>query len=253
MNDIYKLDFERPLKEISNKIQLLESTSINTGINVDNQIEKLKDELIIQSKNIYNNLSRWQIVQLARHPDRPHAKDYIKLMTNYWLELNGDRLYRNDPSIISGIALIDGFRFVVVGQEKGRGTKDKLYRNFGMPKPEGYRKAARMMRLAEKYGIPVLTIIDTPGAYPGIGAEQRGQGQAIAENLILMSGLKVPIISAIIGEGASGGALAIGLSDSIICLKNSWYSVISPEGCASILFRDSSMAEKAADAMQVTS
>ncbi len=253
MSKKYILDFELPLKEIEDKINLLLSTSSNTGINVDSQIESLKDELMVKTEEIYNNLNRWEVVQLARHPQRPHASDYIKMMTEYWFELHGDRLFFDDPSILSGIAVIEGVKFVIIAQEKGRGTKQKLLRNFGMPKPEGYRKAARIMRLAEKFNFPIITIIDTPGAYPGIGAEERGQGEAIANNLILMSKLKVPTISVVIGEGASGGALAIGLSDKILCLKNTWYSVISPEGCASILFRDSNRASAAADAMKVTS
>ena len=253
MSEIYILEFEKPLKEIDDKIKLLESTSLNTGINVDQQIENLKDQLIIKTDEVYNNLSRWEVVQLARHPKRPHSKNYIKMMTEYWFELHGDRLYADDPSIVSGIAVIEGIKFVIIAQEKGRDTKDKVFRNFGMPKPEGYRKAARIMKLAEKFNLPIITIIDTPGAYPGIGAEERGQGEAIANNLLVMSQLKVPTFSVVIGEGASGGALAIGLSDKIICLKNTWYSVISPEGCASILFRDSSKASDAADAMKVTS
>ena len=253
MSEIYILEFEKPLKEIDDKIKLLESTSLNTGINVDQQIETLKDQLIIKTDEIYNNLSRWEVVQLARHPKRPHAKNYIEMMTDYWLELHGDRLYADDPSIVSGIAIIEGIKFFIIAQEKGRGTKDKVFRNFGMPKPEGYRKAGRIMKLAEKFNLPIITIIDTPGAYPGIGAEERGQGEAIANNLLVMSQLKVPTFSVVIGEGASGGALAIGLSDRIICLKNTWYSVISPEGCASILFRDSNKASDAADAMKVTS
>ncbi|MAV64532.1 MAG: acetyl-CoA carboxylase carboxyl transferase subunit alpha [Candidatus Marinimicrobia bacterium] len=253
MSEKYILDFELPLKEIEDKIRLLENTSENTGIDVQKQIDVLRQELISKKDKIYNNLSRWEIVQLARHPSRPHAKDYIEMMTNYWFELHGDRLYSDDSAILSGIAFIDDVKFIIIAQEKGKGTKDKLFRNFGMPRPEGYRKAGRIMRMAEKFKLPILTIIDTPGAYPGIGAEERGQGQAIAENLILMSQLKVPIISTIIGEGASGGALAIGLSDKILCLKNSWYSVISPEGCASILFRDSAKANEAADSMKVTS
>ena len=253
MSKKYILDFELPLKEIEDKIALLLSTSSNTGINVDAQIEALKDELIVKTEEVYGNLNRWDIVQLARHPQRPHASDYIKMITDYWFELHGDRSFRDDPSILSGIAVIEGVKFVIIGQEKGRGTKDKLFRNFGMPKPEGYRKAARIMKLAEKFNLPIITIIDTPGAYPGIGAEERGQGEAIANNLILMSRLKVPIISVVIGEGASGGALAIGLSDKILCFKNTWYSVISPEGCASILFRDSNKASDAANAMKVTS
>ena len=253
MSNKYTLDFELPLKEIDDKIQLLLSTASNTGIDVEDKIEELKDQLTVKTEEIYNNLNRWQIVQLARHPMRPHSSDYIKMITDYWFEIHGDRLFFDDPSIISGIAIIEGIKFCIIAQEKGRGTKNKLFRNFGMPKPEGYRKAARIMKLAEKFNIPIITIIDTPGAYPGIGAEERGQGEAIANNLILMSGLKVPIISLVIGEGASGGALAIGLSDKILCLENTWYSVISPEGCASILFRDSGKANEAADAMKVTS
>ena len=253
MSDKYILDFEAPLKDIDDKIELLLSTSLNTGIDVKDKIEELKDQLTVKTEEIYNNLSRWQVVQLARHPKRPHSSDYINMITEYWFELHGDRLFFDDPSIICGIGIIEGTKFFIIAQEKGRGTKNKLFRNFGMPKPEGYRKAARIMRLAEKFRFPIITIIDTPGAYPGIGAEERGQGEAIANNLILMSNLKVPIISIVIGEGASGGALAIGLSDKILCLKNTWYSVISPEGCASILFRDAGKADAAADAMKVTS
>ena len=253
MSDTYILDFESPLKDIDDKIKLLLTTSSNTGIDVKDKIEDLKDQLTVKTEEVYGNLSRWQVVQLARHPKRPHSSDYIDMMTEYWFELHGDRLFFDDPSIISGIGVIEGIKFFIIAQEKGRGTKDKLFRNFGMPKPEGYRKAARIMKLAEKFNFPIITIIDTPGAYPGVGAEERGQGEAIANNLLLMSNLKVPIISVVIGEGASGGALAIGLSDKILCLKNTWYSVISPEGCASILFRDSNKAEAAADAMKVTS
>ena len=253
MSNKYTLDFELPLKEIDDKIQLLLSATSNTGIDVEDKIEELRDQLTVKTEEIYNNLNRWQIVQLARHPMRPHSSDYIKMITDYWFEIHGDRLFFDDPSIISGIAIVEGIKFCIIAQEKGRGTKDKLFRNFGMPKPEGYRKAARIMKLAEKFNIPIITIIDTPGAYPGIGAEERGQGEAIANNLMLMSSLKVPIISLVIGEGASGGALAIGLSDKILCLENTWYSVISPEGCASILFRDSGKANEAADAMKVTS
>tara|TARA_Y100000996_G_scaffold293743_1_gene232357 strand:- start:13730 stop:14689 length:960 start_codon:yes stop_codon:yes gene_type:complete len=253
MSDKYILEFESPLKEIEDKIKLLLSTSSNTGIDVKDKVEELKDQLTLKTQEVYGNLSRWEIVQLARHPKRPHSSDYIQTLSNFWFELHGDRLFFDDPSILCGISIIEDLKFFIIAQEKGRGTKDKLYRNFGMPKPEGYRKAARIMKLAEKFNFPIITIIDTPGAYPGIGAEERGQGEAIASNLMLMSNLKVPIISIVIGEGASGGALAIGLSDKILCLKNTWYSVISPEGCASILFRDSSMASEAADSMKVTS
>ena len=215
----------------------------------------IKESLHLNQKRseIYKNLSRWERVQLARHPKRPHSIDYIIKISNFWFELHGDRLFADDPAIISGIAIIDTIKVVIIAQEKGRRTKEKVYRNFGMPKPEGYRKALRIMKLAEKFNLPVISFLDTPGAYPGLGAEERGQGQAIANNLLEMSMLKVPIISIVIGEGASGGALGIGLSDKIICLENTWYSVISPEGCASILFRDAGRAKEAADSMKVTS
>ena len=253
MNSNYLLDFELPLKDIELRIHNLKTTSLSTGVDSSATIEKLKDELILKRDYIYKNLSRWERVQLARHPKRPYSMDYIKNICSYWFELHGDRTFADDPAIIGGIAIIDTIKVIIIAQEKGRGTKEKVYRNFGMPKPEGYRKAKRIMKLAEKFNLPVITLLDTPGAYPGIGAEERGQGQAIAENLLVMSQLKVPIISIVIGEGASGGALGIGLSDKIICFENTWYSVISPEGCASILFRDPSKAEAAADSMKVTS
>ena len=252
MSNNYLLEFEVPLKEIQDKIESLKKTSITTGVDVDSTIQNLENELIEKREDIYKNLSRWERVQLARHPKRPHSIDYIMKISNFWFELHGDRLFSDDPAIISGIAIIDTIKVVIIAQEKGRGTKDKVYRNFGMPKPEGYRKALRVMKLAEKFNLPVISFLDTPGAYPGIGAEERGQGQAIAQNLLEMAMLKVPIISIVIGEGASGGALGIGLADKIICLENTWYSVISPEGCASILFRDSSKAKEAADSMKVT-
>ena len=252
MSNNYLLEFEVPLKEIQDKIESLKKTSITTGVHVDSTIQNLENELVEKRTDIYKNLSRWERVQLARHPKRPHSIDYIMKISNFWFELHGDRLFSDDPAIISGIAIIDTIKVVIIAQEKGRGTKDKVYRNFGMPKPEGYRKALRIMKLAEKFNLPVISFLDTPGAYPGIGAEERGQGQAIAQNLLEMAMLKVPIISIVIGEGASGGALGIGLADKIICLENTWYSVISPEGCASILFRDSSKAKEAADSMKVT-
>ena len=252
MSNIYKLDFELPLKDIQDRIDSLKKNSINSGVEVSSTIQKLEDDLIHKRNEIYTNLSRWERVQLARHPSRPYSYDYINNMTSFWFELHGDKLYADDPAIIGGIGIIDTLKVVIIAQQKGRGTKDKVYRNFGMPKPEGYRKALRLMKFAEKFNLPIITLLDTPGAYPGLGAEERGQGSAIAQNLIEMSNLKVPIISIVIGEGASGGALGIGLADKIICLENTWYSVISPEGCASILFRDSSKAEEAADAMRVT-
>ncbi len=246
------LDFELPLKEIEMKIQSLKSTANKTGIDVDSTIISLEKELKEKKSQIYTNLSRWERVQLARHPKRPYTNDYIHMMTDYWFELHGDRKFSDDQSIICGIAIIDGKKIMIIGQEKGRGTKQKVFHNFGMPRPEGYRKALRIMKLAEKFKIPIVTIIDTPGAYPGLGAEQRGQAEAIASNIFEMSKLKVPIITVVIGEGASGGALGIGVGDVILCFENTWYSVISPEGCASILFRDSNRAEEAADAMMVT-
>ena len=252
MSNIYKLDFELPLKDIQDRIDSLKKNSINSGVEVSSTIQKLEDDLIHKRKEIYTNLSRWERVQLARHPSRPYSYDYINNMTSFWFELHGDKLYADDPAIIGGIGIIDTLKVVIIAQQKGRGTKDKVYRNFGMPKPEGYRKALRLMKFAEKFNLPIITLLDTPGAYPGLGAEERGQGSAIAQNLIEMSNLKVPIISIVIGEGASGGALGIGLADKIICLENTWYSVISPEGCASILFRDPTKAEEAADAMRVT-
>ena len=226
---------------------------MKTGVDIALKLNDLENQLTEESIKIYSSLTRWQKVQLARHPDRPHSKDYIEEITSYWLELHGDRKYSDDKAIITGIARIDNYKVIIIAQEKGRGTKDKMFRNFGMPNPEGYRKALRIMKLGEKYKIPIITLIDTPGAYPGIGAEERGQAEAIARNLFEMSRLKVPIISVVIGEGASGGALAIGLTDLIICLENTWYSVISPEGCASILYRDVSMSKEAADSMKVTS
>ena len=252
-NSKYILEFEQPLKDIEDRIENLILSSINTGVDVSSTLEKMKYELSEKRKEIYESLSRWERVQLARHPKRPYSVDYISKISNYWFELHGDRNFSDDPAIVAGIAIIDTIKVVIIAQEKGRGTKEKVFRNFGMPRPEGYRKAMRIMKLAEKFNFPVITLLDTPGAYPGIGAEERGQGQAIAQNLLEMSQLKVPIISIVIGEGASGGALGIGLADKIICLENTWYSVISPEGCASILFRDAGRAKEAADAMQVTS
>ena len=249
---IYTLDFEIPLREIEDKIDDMKSTGIKTGMDVSEGVEKLEYQLSQEKQKIYANLNRWERVQLARHPKRPYSSDYINRITDYWFELHGDRYFSDDPAMICGIAIIDDLKLMIIGQEKGRGTKAKVYRNFGMSRPEGYRKALRLMKLAEKYNLPVLTLIDTPGAYPGLGAEERGQAEAIARNLFEMARLKVPIVNIVIGEGASGGALGIGLGDKIICFENTWYSVISPEGCASILFRDPSRAEEAADSMMVT-
>jgi len=248
----YILDFESSLKEIEDKIDSIKATGIKTGMNVNDAVAKLEEQLSEEKKILYANLSRWERVQLARHPKRPYSSDYISRITDYWFELHGDRYFSDDPSMICGIAKIGALNLMIIGQEKGRGTKSKVFRNFGMARPEGYRKALRLMKLAEKYNIPILTLIDTPGAYPGLGAEERGQAEAIARNLFEMAKLKVPIINIVIGEGASGGALGIGVGDKILCFENTWYSVISPEGCATILFRDSSRASEAADSMMVT-
>ena len=248
----YILEFEEPLKELEEKIETLKTTSKQTGMDVSSQINQLILQHNDLKSSIYKNLSRWEKVQLARHPRRPHTSDFIKSITDKWIEIHGDRYYGDDKSIIAGLAKINEEKIFIIGQEKGKTTKEKLFRNFGMPRPEGYRKALRIMKLAEKFKIPVITFIDTIGAYPGLGAEERGQAQAIANNLFQMAQLKIPTISIVIGEGASGGALGIGVTDKIACLENTWYSVISPEGCASILFRDASKAEKAADAMKVT-
>jgi len=221
-------------------------------MDVTEAVQKLEEKLTNEKKILYENLSRWERVQLARHPKRPYSSDYISRITDYWFELHGDRYFSDDPAMICGIAVINNLKLMIIGQEKGRGTKSKLFRNFGMARPEGYRKALRLMKLAEKYKIPVLTLIDTPGAYPGLGAEERGQAEAIARNLFEMSKLRVPIINIVIGEGASGGALGIGVGDKILCFENTWYSVISPEGCATILFRDASRAPEAAESMMVT-
>ena len=248
----YTLDFESSLKEIEDKIDSIKATGIKTGMDVSDAVTKLEDQLLEEKKILYANLSRWERVQLARHPKRPYSSDYISRITDYWFELHGDRYFSDDPSMVCGIAKIDTLNLMIISQEKGRGTKSKVFRNFGMARPEGYRKALRLMKLAEKYNIPILTLIDTPGAYPGLGAEERGQAEAIARNLFEMAKLKVPIINVVIGEGASGGALGIGVGDKILCFENTWYSVISPEGCATILFRDSSRASEAADSMMVT-
>ena len=247
------LEFEKPIQVIEEQIKNLKSSTSSSSINIDDKLNQLYEKLNSEYIKVYSNLTRWQKVELARHNDRPHTIDYINLITDDWIELHGDRKFSDDPSMICGLSTISGKSYVIIGNEKGRGTKDKLYRNFGMAKPEGYRKALRVMKLAEKFNIPIVTFIDTPGAYPGIGAEERGQAEAIADNLFVMSTLKVPIVSIVIGEGASGGALAIGLADKILCLENTWYSVISPEGCASILFRDTTKARDAANSMKVSS
>ena len=249
----YTLEFEKPLKELHDRIIHAKSLNSTSGVNNEDLIKSLESQLLREKNNIYSNLSRWQKVEVARHPMRPHSSDYIKNITTEWVEIHGDRKYSDDKAIIAGFGVVDNIKYAIIGQEKGRTTKEKLKHNFGMSKPEGYRKALRVMKLAEKFNLPIISFIDTPGAYPGIGAEERGQSQAIADNLFEMSTLAVPIISIVIGEGASGGALAVGLADRIICLEYSWYSVISPEGCASILFGDPSYNKDAAELLKVNS
>ena len=244
----YYLDFEQPLKEIDQKILELEGDVGPQSEKLSSLISEREDCLT----NIHSKLTRWQKVQLARHPQRPLSLDYIKTLCPNFVELHGDRYYGDDSAIVCGLGSIDGVNVVLLGQQKGKNTKENIYRNFGMMRPEGYRKALRVMKLAEKFNLPVISLIDTPGAYPGIGAEERGQGEAIARNLFEMSSLKTPIIAVVIGEGASGGALGVGICDKMFMLENTWYSVISPEGCASILWRDASKAPEAADAMKVT-
>ena len=245
----FYLEFEKPLKVVDEKII---SFSSMTDLKQDDisSLSKLKEERTLLIREIYSGLSRWQRIQLARHPDRPFSMDYINYLCPDFIELHGDRHFMDDPAVIAGLGKMDDHKIALIGQQKGRNTKENLYRNFGMMRPEGYRKAIRIMKLAEKFKLPVITFMDTIGAYPGIGAEERGQGEAIARNLMEMSGLQVPIISVVIGEGASGGALGIGVCDRMLMMENSWYSVISPEGCASILFRDAKRAEDAAEALK---
>lgn len=247
------LDFEQPIAELEAKIDELRYLSESGGeVSLADEIRTLEAKNKRLTESVFSNLSSWQITQLARHPHRPYTLDYIKHIFTDFEELHGDRAFRDDPSIVCGLARLDGRPVMVIGQQKGRDTKDKLKRNFGMPYPEGYRKALRMMKMAERFGMPVITFIDTPGAYPGIEAEERGQSEAIARNLFEMARLKTPIIATVIGEGGSGGALAIGMGDHVAMLQYSVYSVISPEGCASILWNDASFAEQAADSMGMT-
>ena len=248
MKDYY-LEFEKPIQEIDLKI--LELKSDESSDKKSSELSSLELARESTIKEIFSNLSRWDRVQLARHPQRPLSLDYINYVTDDFIELHGDRYFGDDKAVICGIGRIKDLKVVFIGQQKGKNTKDNLLRNFGMMRPEGYRKALRLMKLAEKFNLPVITLLDTPGAYPGLGAEERGQGEAIAKNLLEMSKLEVPIISIVIGEGASGGALGIGICDKMIMLENTWYSVISPEGCASILWRDAAKAPDAADAMKV--
>ncbi|MGB9771432.1 MAG: acetyl-CoA carboxylase carboxyltransferase subunit alpha [Candidatus Kapaibacteriota bacterium] len=246
----YLLDFEKPIWELEQKIE--EMKSLGEVINIDEEIATLQNKINELKVQIYNQLTRWQRVQIARHPERPYTLDYINNIFTDFVELHGDRLVRDDPAIVGGIAKFNGKSIMVVGHQKGRDTKSNLYRNFGMPNPEGYRKAHRLFLLAEKFNKPIITFLDTPGAFPGMEAEERGQAEAIARNLFLMAKLRVPIIVVIIGEGASGGAIGIGVGDRILMLENAWYSVISPESCSSILWRSWDYKEQAAEALKLT-
>ena len=252
MANKYVLSFEKPLQEMEERIEATKRTALERGIDMSKEIEGLEAKLEKAAADFYKNLTRWQRVQMARHPERPYTLDYVERITSSWFEMHGDRHYADDKAVVGGLAEIDEEKVVIIGQQKGRGTRDNLFRNFGMPRPEGYRKALRLMNLAARFSRPVISFIDTPGAYPGIGAEERGQAEAIARNLMVMSTLPVPIIVIVIGEGASGGALGMGVCDRLLMLENTWFSVISPEGCASILYRDAAKAEEAADAMRVT-
>lgn len=246
------LDFEQPIAELDAKIKELRYVGDDKEININEEISRLQKKSRELISSIFSSLSAWQISQVSRHPMRPYTLDYIQRIFTDFDELHGDRNYADDPAIVAGIARYYGHPVAIIGHQKGRDTKERIYRNYGMPRPEGYRKALRIMKMAERFSLPIFTFIDTPGAYPGIGAEERGQSEAISRNLLTMSGLKVPIITTVIGEGGSGGALAIGISDRLIMLEYSTYSVISPEGCASILWKSAEKAEEAAEVMGIT-
>jgi acetyl-CoA carboxylase carboxyl transferase subunit alpha len=246
------LDFEQPIAELEAKIDELRFVGDDSQVNISAEIRRLKSKSEALTRNIFANLTAWQVAQVARHPQRPYTLDYVQRLFTDFDELHGDRTYSDDQAIVGGLARFEGRPVMVVGQQKGRDTKAKVRRNFGMPRPEGYRKALRLMKLAEKFSMPVVSFIDTPGAYPGVGAEERGQSEAIARNLMEMSGLRTPIIALVIGEGGSGGALAIGVADHLLMLQYSIYSVISPEGCASILWKSAEKSADAAEAMGIT-
>lgn len=250
--DLKFLDFEQPIAELEAKIDELRYVGDDSEININEEVSRLKSKSESLTKSIFSKLSAWQIAQVARHPMRPYTADYLRLVAPDFQELHGDRMYADDPAIIGGIGRLDGRPVMFIGHQKGRDTKERVRRNYGMPKPEGYRKAQRLMKMAEKFSLPIVTFIDTPGAYPGVGAEERGQSEAIAYSLFLMAKLRTPIISVVIGEGGSGGALAIGVGDRLLMLQYSIYSVISPEGCASILWKSAEKAEDAAEAMRIT-
>jgi acetyl-CoA carboxylase carboxyl transferase subunit alpha len=246
------LDFEQPIAELEQKIEELRFVQDDSAVDISQEIERLSKKSRELTKDIYSKLSAWQISKVARHPQRPYTLDYVNALCTDFEEMHGDRAFADDPAIVGGLARFNGQSVMVIGHQKGRDTNDKIFRNFGMPRPEGYRKALRLMKLAEKFGVPLLTFVDTPGAYPGIDAEERGQAEAIAKNLEVMARLPVPIVAMVIGEGGSGGALALGVADRILMLENSVYSVISPEGCAAILWKDASQRERAAEALKLT-
>ena len=250
--DLKFLDFEQPIAELEAKIDELRFVGDDAEININEEVSRLKGKSEALTKSIFSKLSAWQVAQVARHPMRPYTADYLESFAPDFQELHGDRMFADDPAIISGVGRLDGRPVMFIGHQKGRDTKERVRRNYGMPKPEGYRKAQRMMRMAEKFSMPIVTLIDTPGAYPGVGAEERGQSEAIAQSLYMMAGLRTPIVSVVIGEGGSGGALAIGVSDRLLMLQYAIYSVISPEGCASILWKSADKAEEAAEAMRIT-
>jgi acetyl-CoA carboxylase carboxyl transferase subunit alpha len=246
------LDFEQPIAELESKIEELRYVQDDSALDISEEIVRLQKKSQALTKGIYGKLSAWQVAQVARHPQRPYTLDYVGKLFTHFEELHGDRTFADDPAIVGGLARFNDQPVMVIGHQKGRDTKEKIRRNFGMPKPEGYRKALRLMKLAEKFGIPVLTFIDTPGAYPGVGAEERGQSEAIGRNLYVMAGLRVPIVCTVIGEGGSGGALAVAVGDTLLMLQYSTYSVISPEGCASILWKSASHAADAAETLGIT-
>ena len=250
--DLKFLEFEQPIAELEAKIDELRYVGDDSEININEEVARLKSKSESLTRSIFSKLSAWQIAQVARHPMRPYTVDYLQLISPDFQELHGDRMYADDPAVIGGVGRLDGRPVMFIGHQKGRDTKERVRRNYGMPKPEGYRKAQRLMKLAEKFSMPIVTFIDTPGAYPGVGAEERGQSEAIAYSLFLMARLKTPIVSVVIGEGGSGGALAIGVGDRLLMLQYSIYSVISPEGCASILWKSADKAEEAAEAMRIT-
>ncbi|MGR3809882.1 acetyl-CoA carboxylase carboxyltransferase subunit alpha [Jiulongibacter sp. NS-SX5] len=246
------LEFEKPIAELESKLEDMKKLAADNNVDVSTAVRNLTNSIVELRKETFTNLTRWQRVQLSRHPDRPYSLDYIEMMCEEFHEIHGDRNVRDDPAIVGGFGNIDGQTVMIIGQQKGRKTKERQYRNFGMPNPEGYRKALRLMRQAEKFNVPIVTLIDTPGAFPGLEAEERGQGEAIARNIKEMMTLKVPVICVIIGEGASGGALGIGIGDRVLMLENSWYSVISPENCSTILWKSWDFKEQAADALKLT-